>query len=157
MNHTNVTMNKLFFLYIFFMAVILWSVPQANAATIAEASIGNNGHTIGTYDLSGMTEEEKKWFVTFLEGNFFTDGWKQISFDILTNTAVEMRDKQQARLHELGFKIGREWCKVNDRRKIHTDNLRKWGKELKNAAEETPQLLTEVIQRIDTEVDKLLN
>ena len=150
-------MSRQFIFYIFFLAFICWNVPQTYAATLAEASTGNNIPTVGTYDLSSMTDEEKEWFVTFLEGNFFTDGWEQIATDILTSTEVQERGEQQARLHELGFKIGSEWCKGNDTRKIHTDNLRKWGEELKDTAEEAPHLLTEVIQRIDSEVNKLIN
>ena len=150
-------MNKVIFFYIFLVALSLGTAAQTSAATVAEASIGNTTPTIGKYDLSGMTAEEVKWFNAFLKGNFFADGWEDISTEILEKVGVHEREQHQVRLHELGFKIGSEWCKDNDSRKIDNDFLRKWGKELKEAADEAPHLLTEVILRLDSELNQLLN
>jgi len=35
--------------------------------------------------------------------------------------------------------------------------LRKWGRELRKSAADAPELLTETIQRIDQEVNELIN
>lgn len=150
-------MKKLILLHISLLLLVLGAVPQAFAATVAEASIGNAVSTVGKYDISDMTKEEQEWFITFLEGNFFADGWEQISSDILLSTMEQERNLMQTKLHELGFKIGSEWCKDNDTRKIHTSMLKKWGRELRYTASETPHLLTEVIHRINEEVDELIN
>ena len=150
-------MNRYIYLSIFLLFLTCGMGSQSFAATIAEASIGNERATVGKYDLSGMTEEERKWFTTFLNGNFFADGWEEISVEILENTTVHEREQQQAHLHKLGFKIGSEWSKPNDIRKISTDDLRHWGKQLKDTAENSPHLLSEVLHRINSEVDNLIN
>ncbi len=130
---------------------------QVKAATLAEASTGNASPSVGKYDISDMTEDEQEWFLTFLKGNFFADGWEQISTDIVGSTLAEEREQQQMRLDELGYKIGREWCKGNEARKIHTPMLKEWGRQLKDTAKDAPHLLTEVIQNIHNEVDQLIN
>ena len=149
-------MKLLFQYFLFLIGLSLLAVPQTYAATTAEASVGESA-TVQKYDLSTMSEDEKEWFTAFLEGNFLIDGWKEISSDILSNIKPHEREEQKVRLHELGFKIGSEQSKGNEVRKIDNDKLRKWGKVLKNTAEDAPHLLTEVIQRIDTEVNNLLN
>lgn len=150
-------MKSLFFKYFLLFLLVLGPVAQSSAATDAMASIGEETATVGRYDLSGMSDDEREWFFTFLKGNFFSDGWELISSEILINTLAQEREQQQVRLDELGYKIGREWCKGNDSRKIHTSMLRKWGSELKNTAAYTPDLLSETLQRIDQEVNELLN
>jgi len=150
-------MKKIIFTNCLVILMAIWAVPQTYAATIAEASVGHEQISAGKYDVSDMTENEREWFVTFLKGNFFADGWEQIASDILMNTSAHEREEQKERLTELGYKIGREWCKGNSSRKIDTSMLRKWGGELRDTAEDHPQLLSEVLQRIDKEVDELLN
>lgn len=153
----SVIMKSHFFTYFLLFLLILGSVAQSSAATEAEASIGESRSTFGMYDVSDMSDDERDWFFTFLKGTFFCDGWELISSEILMNTLADEREQQQRRLDNLGYKIGREWSKGNDKRKIHTTMLRKWGSELKDTAEESPYLLTEVLERIDQEVDELLD
>lgn len=150
-------MIKFFYLTVFLSFMCFGLLSQGNAATIAEASVGNEEVTFGKYDLSGMTSEEREWFITFLKGNFFADGWEKISSDIMMSTETEKRDQLQNRLDEIGYKIGSEWCKENDDRKINTSMLKKWGRQLKATAEESPHLLTEVLHRINNEVDEILD
>ena len=150
-------MKKLIFIYSFLFLLVSGAAQNVFAATEAEAAVVHEKISVGTYDLSGMSEDEREWFITFLKGNFFADGWEQIASDILTNTHADEREDQRVRLEELGFKIGSEWCKGNDSRKIHTSMLRKWGHELKTCAAESPHLLPEVLQQIDSEVEELLN
>lgn len=150
-------MGKQIYIYIFLFIVTVGFAPRVFAATEAEASVGHEKISVGKYDVSDMSADEKEWFVTFLKGNFLADGWEQVASKILMNTSAQEREEQRARLDELGYKIGREWCKKNDARKIHTSMLRKWGSELKDTADEAPYLLTDVIQRIDTEVEELLD
>ncbi|GAB4343739.1 MAG: hypothetical protein Kow0089_19710 [Desulfobulbaceae bacterium] len=148
---------KKFLFHLLLITAIMLTARFAAAATEAEASTGGETATVGKYDLSGMTEEEREWFVTFLNGNFFADGWESIASEILENTPAEQRNQVRVRLDELGYKIGREWCRGNDTRKIDTSLLRQWGSELQNTAEDRPHLLAEVLNRIDREVDQLLD
>ncbi len=150
-------MKILYIIFFLFIVIGFGVTKQVNAATLAEASTGSATPSAGKYDISDMTEEEQEWFLTFLNGNFFADGWEQISSDILSSTAAHEREQQQIRLDELGYKIGREWCKGNEARKIHTVMLKEWGRQLKDTAKDAPHLLTEVIQNINNEVDKLID
>ena len=150
-------MRKYLLLYISFVLLAVSSAHHGNAATLAEASVGHTKATVGKYDVSDLSSEEQEWFFTFIKGNFFAEGWEQISSEILDNTLDHERESLQARLHALGSKIGFEWCKGNETRKIHTAMLKEWGRELKKTAEDAPHLLTEVVHRIDKEVEEILN
>lgn len=110
-----------------------------------------------TYQIPGnITEEEKKWYKTFQEGNLLADGWVDISKDILARLPTEHHTKQQENLLQLGDKIGREWTKHNKTRKINTDMLKKWGQALKDASKKNPEALTAAITDIDRQVDTIL-
>jgi len=150
-------MKRLLIFHILLVMMTMGTGQQAEAASVAEAAVFHGKATTGKYDVSGMTEEEKEWFHTFLKGNFLADGWEDISSNILLNTHEDERELQQIRLAILGYKIGREWSKGNEVRKINNSMLKKWGRELKNTAADEPHLLGEVLQRIDQEVDQLLN
>ena len=149
--------QKFFLCFLSFLLVFGVAQTQIFAATDAEASIRYEKGAVGKYDVSDLTEDEREWFSTFLKGNFLAHGWEQISSDILMNTLADQRDQLQIRLDELGYKIGREWCRANDTRKIRTSMLLKWGRDLKETAKAEPHNLPEVIQCIDQEVDQLLN
>ena len=60
-------------------------------------------------------------------------------------------------LEALGMKIGCEWSKDNDVRKIDNDMLRQWGTLLKKTAGQDPEQILEVIVEIEHKVDLLLN
>lgn len=142
---------------IIILFMLLLAAPAGNIrAGVAEASIGMENSGL-QYDLSGLSGEERKWFRTFLEGTFFTDGWERITENILGHFSSEERDKLLHMLTELGNKVGREWCRDNDIRKIDTAMLKQWGNRLKTTAQESPHRLTEVIRTIDGEVDSLLD
>jgi len=133
-------------------------MPCSNVyAGVAEASTGPDIIYTHQYDLSSLSPEEREWFNTFLEGTFFADGWQEISHNILLKMDAQDREAQRAVLNRLGYKIGLEWCKDNDDRKISTPMLKKWGDKLQTTAEEEPRLLTEVLKDIDCEVDSLLH
>lgn len=141
-----------------FLLQILLIVPSTQvSAGVAEASVGAEPTYAQTFDLSGMTVEEKEWFVTFLEGTFYADGWQEISSDILVKISSEERERRKIILNELGYKIGSEWCKGNTSRKIDTAMLKKWGGLLKSTAAEEPHLLAQVIEDIDGEVNSLID
>ena len=103
-----------------------------------------------------LSSEEKKWYRTFQEGNMLADGWVDISKDILSRTPAAEQPEQQKNLFQLGDKIGREWAKRNDSRRINTDMLKKWGKELKDAAKKDPEALNLALTSINSQVDSII-
>lgn len=103
-----------------------------------------------------ISAEEQKWYKTFQEGNMLADGWVEITKDILAKLPAEEQSEHQQSLLQLGDKIGREWAKKNDSRKIDTDMLKKWGKQLKDASKKNPEALTLAITHIDRQVDGIL-
>ena len=140
------------------MCQLILSLPAVSSyADVVEASTGNPDVSIQNYDFSGLTVEERQWFLKFVEGTFYADGWDEIANDILVKLSGDERQEKQEKLNELGNKIGREWCKNNDIRKIDTDMLRKWGSMLRSTAQDDPHLIAEVIDDIDGEVNSLID
>ncbi len=86
----------------------------------------------------------------------FFDGWKDISKDILANLSYEEKNRVKPLLDSMGLRIGTEWSKANDVRKIDTDQLRNWGKRLKNAQHQGSEYLKETVFLISTEVEAIL-
>ena len=99
-----------------------------------------------------LSDEEKKWYVTFQTGNTLSEGWVQITRDLLKTMPEAMRPEHKKRLRALGDHIGREWCKNNKTRRIDTGMLKKWGKELKDASRKDPQTLSRTIGLIERRV-----
>ena len=104
-----------------------------------------------------LSPEEQKWFRIFQEGTFLIDGWQAITEELLASTPENLREHQKKRLDQLGLKIGLEWSKDNDIRRVDTRMLQQWGKALKKTAKKNPKQLPEVIVSIDQEVNNILN
>lgn len=147
-----------FIVIIFLFHLMIVTMPSTNAfADVAEASTGRPTDYFQRYDMADLSSEERQWFVKFLEGTFFADGWHEISNNILVKLPVHERSVKQQKLNELGNKIGREWCRDNDTRKIDTGMLKKWGHLLKSTAKDEPHLLATVIEHIDGEVESIID
>lgn len=110
-----------------------------------------------TTSVDQLSPEEKEWFVIFLEGTLYAQGWKEITADLLANTPEESLEEQRLALEVLGVKIGCEWSKDNDIRKIDNDMLKQWGKMLKQTVIDNPHQIFQVIAEIDQKVAVLLN
>ncbi|MDH3329824.1 MAG: hypothetical protein OEM01_11365 [Desulfobulbaceae bacterium] len=146
------------YIFIAILLQLLIALPVSKGyAGVAQASTGKPTDYLQNYDLSGLSLQERQWFVRFIEGTFFADGWQEIANDILIKLTDDERQQKQLKLNELGNKIGREWCKDNKIRKIDTAMLKKWGYMLKLTAEDDPHLLVKVIDHIDGEVDSLID
>ena len=104
-----------------------------------------------------LSGEEKKWFKIFHEGNMVAAGWQKITADILASAPVEEHPAQRIALENLGLKIGLEWSRPNNVRKVDSSMLREWGGILKKTARENPQQLISAIAYIDRQVDELLD
>lgn len=140
--------------YIFYIIFVLLVITPLQAVggqsgTYAEEQV------VSKISVDQLSPEEKEWFVVFQEGTLFVRGWKEITAEILAKTPVELKEKQRIALEQLGVKIGCEWSKDNDIRKIDNKMLQKWGRLLNNTAGENPYQLKEVIAEIDQKVGEL--
>ena len=117
----------------------------------------NNEQQVTVISVDKLSPEEKEWFAKFLEGSLFVQGWKGITADILAKTPEDLQEEQRLALETLGTKIGCEWSKDNDTRKIDTDMLKQWGKQLKQTVTDNPHQVSQVIAEINQRVAMLLN
>ena len=77
--------------------------------------------------------------------------WNETMRRLVAAASPEQRPALTARLFELGRKIGYEWAKENDIRKINTDHIRAWYDEMEKAGE-----VEAVVARIEAEAARLL-
>lgn len=148
------------YLVSFFAFQILFTLSVVNLYADTGSSPSSTTTSIDylqQFDLTDLSDEEQEWFVTFIEGTFYAEGWQDIANDILQKLSEDERHLKEQQLNELGYKIGREWCKDNELRKIDTAMLKKWGELLKSTAQDDPQLLTSVIDHIDGEVTSIVD
>jgi len=117
----------------------------------------NNEQQVTVISVDKLSLEEKEWFAKFQEGTLFVQGWKGITADILAKTPEDLQEEQRLALETLGTKIGCEWSKDNDTRKIDTDMLKQWGKQLKQTVTDNPHQVSQVIAEINQRVAMLLN
>ncbi len=123
----------------------------ANLAAIEKQLLQSNPQSIEELD-----EEAREWFGKFQEGGMLFDGWKEISNDVIQQVPDEKKIKTKVTMLALGIRIGCEWSKENDVRKISTTMLKKWGKQLRKTVADTPVQIPTVIKSIEDEVDALL-
>lgn len=140
----------------FLMSMLVISVTPSLAS---EAQAALTGRTSAyQYAIPAkLSTEERRWFKVFQEGNFLSDGWQEISAEILAKTPAEQRPAQKAALDNLGTKIGMEWCRPNATRKVDSSMLQEWGDILRKTARKNPQQLAKAIAYIDQEVDAVLD
>lgn len=106
--------------------------------------------------IEALDKEAQEWFETFQEGGMLFDGWKEISDEVVKQVPDEQKLRTKVTMQALGVRIGCEWSKENDVRKIDTDMLKAWGKELRKTVASSPINISEVISSIEAEVDDLL-
>jgi hypothetical protein len=66
------------------------------------------------------------------------------------------REKILAAMQSLGIKIGYEWSRDNRVRKVNTEMLRAWGRDLRKAGTENHVQLAKVLYKIDNEINILI-
>ncbi len=106
--------------------------------------------------IEALNDEAKEWFATFQKGGMFFDGWKEISDDVVGKVPNEKKISTKIIMLALGVRIGCEWSKDNDIRKISTKMLKNWGGLLRETVDKRPGNIPHVIRDIETEVDTLL-
>ena len=103
-----------------------------------------------------LDEEAKEWFATFQEGGMLFDGWKDISDKVVATVPENEKLQTKLLMLALGIRMGCEWSKDNDIRKISTKMLKSWGKEIREVVDNSPEKIPYVLKRIEWEVDELL-
>jgi hypothetical protein len=104
-----------------------------------------------------ITKKEEEWFKKFYEGTVFVKGWKYHMNDMLQKVPADEKEKIRGLLDDFGKKIGYEWAKDNNVRKIDTATLQKWGNDLRTAGEKGPEALIEKISLLDSAADSILS
>lgn len=148
-------MKRQFLSFVILSAMLVCGRPviASDAQAALRSTSGNHAYTIPDH----LNSEEKRWFKTFHEGNFLSEGWQEITAYLLAKTPEEQRQAQKAALDNLGKKIALEWCRPNDVRKVNSSMLQEWGDQLKKAADENPVELSRTIAFIDQEVEAVLD
>ncbi len=101
-------------------------------------------------------KNQQGWYKKFYEGTFPVKGWKSRMNGVLKGLSPEDRGEMGELLETLGEKIGMEWAKPNNVRKIDTAQLQRWGKELQNAGQKGAEALSDQVQQLNGEVNKKL-
>ncbi len=103
-----------------------------------------------------VNRDTQKWLRSFYEGSFLIKGWNARTQEILKNVPPENTGEVQTLLDGLGEKIGHEWAKDNNIRKIDNTLLRQWGDELLAAKKSQPADLIQTIKKIENTVNQIL-
>lgn len=106
--------------------------------------------------LQAMDKKARNWYAKFQKGGLFYDGWQEISEKVIANVPEQTKGKIEIVMLELGVKIGCEWSKENEIRKISTAMLRGWGKQLRKTISDSPAQLPILLSSIKSEVDGLI-
>lgn len=105
--------------------------------------------------MAKKTEEEN--YQKFLKGSFWIKGWNVRKKEILQAVPDENKHDIKQLLDELGEKIGREWAKESGTRKIDSDMLKKWGKQLQKAVASGPGLLIKHLKIIENDANEIIS
>lgn len=149
-------MSRFGMIFLVFWAMTVLSGTRAWASEAQAALMG--GSAGQRYVIPAkLSTEEQRWFKVFQDGNLISEGWQDISAEILAKTAPEQRPAQKVALENLGTKIGMEWCRANGVRKVNSSMLLEWGDILRKTARTNPQQLAKAIDYIDQEVDAVID
>ena len=102
-------------------------------------------------------KNQQEWYKKFHEGTFLVQGWKSRMKEILKGLSPPDKGEIQELLENLGKKIGMEWARENEVRKIDTPQLQQWGQALRKAKQKGPEALAERIRQLNKEVDQKLS
>jgi hypothetical protein len=98
--------------------------------------------------------EFRKWLKTFYEGSFMVKGWTARKEELITS--MDRQGEAEKLLDELGKLIGEEWAKDNRIRKIDTDEVKRWGKQLQEVKGEPDEKIIAELKKIKKDVTKAL-
>ena len=105
--------------------------------------------------------QHRRWYARFWTGrctdlSLFTcfsgrPFWHETMRTLGESVAPERREALTRRLFALGRRIGHEWARENDVRKISTDDIRRWYRELEKGGD-----IAATVARIEAEADRKL-
>jgi hypothetical protein len=137
-----------------FLLAILLLAAAPSATRAQDAGVPYEG-------LAFDDAKHRLWYARFWTGkctglSFFTcfsgkPYWNETVRSLLAAAPAERRAALAARLHQLGRRIGHEWAKENDIRKISTDHIRAWYAALEKGGDSDA-----VVARIEAEAARLL-
>jgi hypothetical protein len=130
-----------------------------NSSSDQETNNNQSSNSVLAIDdtvLQELEEDERQWYRRFQEGVMFFDGWSEISGELLEAYPREQIADRTPIIQRLGIKIGTEWCKDNEIRKIDTPMLQSWGKRLRESIKRGHDIITQTLLEIEGEVDMLL-
>lgn len=107
-------------------------------------------------DPAKLSAQEKAWFETFQRGTFFAPGWREITARLLEKTPPNLQDEMKKALDLLGNRIGCEWSRNNEIRRIDNKMIAQWGSMLRQAAEQEPYRIPQVVAHLNRKVVALL-
>lgn len=107
--------------------------------------------------LDKLSPGEQKWYWRFHEGVPLFDGWQKITQAVVEKFPEHEQGKVLMVMQLLGHKIGYEWSRDNQVRRVNTEMLRAWGRDLRKAGAEDHVQLAKVIVKIDSEMNSLLH
>lgn len=131
-------------------------------AAAAPPAVRAEGDNAVPYDgLSFDDPGHRRWYARFWTGecrdlSLFVclpgrPYWHETMRRLAATASPERRQVVTQRLFLLGKRIGHEWAKANDVRKISTDHIRAWYRELDAGGDPEP-----LIARIEAEATRLL-
>ena len=138
--------EKIFSVALFFLCALFLTLPTL--------TLGSQMQSKACEQLSAR---EQKWFETFQKGTFYARGWRDITAELLAKAPAETKDSLKKSLEELGKKIGREWSKNNNIRKIDNEMLQRWGGQLQEVAEQEPTRIVQVVASLNQKVHTILD
>ena len=99
--------------------------------------------------------KHRGWYVRFWTGSCkelrvicFSGApyWSEIMQRLLANVPAERQEKLRTRLVLLGQRIGYEWAKENDVRRINNDHIKTWSADLKQNADDPEPAVSRIEQ-----------
>ena len=123
---------------------------------------------VGSHWKDGLKFEsnyQRNWYNVFWTGKcdslpFFdrllclkgSTAWTDVTKMVMDKTEPEARDKIRIRMLELGRKIGHEWARHNEDRRIDNDDLIRWSSWLKKSDD-----VNGTVDRLAKDAEKLLS
>ncbi len=129
-------------------------LSAAGAASVSAQAVSQDG-------IAFDDAKHRGWYLRFWTGSckevrgVCLSGapyWGEIMQRLLTNVPAQQQEKLRTRLILLGQRIGYEWAKENDVRRINNDHIKTWSSDLKqNVADPEP-----AVARIELQARQLL-
>lgn len=119
-------------------------VPSVPAQSVSQDGIAFDDAKHRGWYIRFWTGSCKELRVICLSGAPY---WSEIMERLLANVPPERREMLRTRLILLGQRIGYEWAKENDVRRINNDHIKTWSSELKQSVANPEPAVTRIEQQ----------